>query len=250
MTERLGAWSDGSYRPEPEASQGPHRAVNQPDGGLAPAPPGYQPDDITFSGHPIGGEPGQTPAPTPAQRVLRSLIEWLLVAVVALGLALLLQIFLVQAFSIPSRSMEPTLAVGDRVIVFKLGYRLHDINRGDVVVFSNPDQTGEEDDLIKRVIAVGGETFEMRDGHVHIDGLRLEEPYLQAAGSSFAKQPIPGCTNPAEPGRCEVPEGHILVLGDNRQFSRDGRYFGPVDVDTVVGRAFMKYWPPGDIGGV
>ena len=182
--------------------------------------------------------------------MLRALIEWLLVGVAALGLALLLQIFLVQAFSIPSRSMEPTLVVGNRVVVFKLGYRLHDVNRGDVVVFSNPDQSGPDDDLIKRVVAVGGETFEMRDGYVHIDGRRLEEPYLQAVGSSFPKQPIHGCINPPEPARCDVPEGKILVMGDNRQSSRDGRFFGPVDVDAVVGRAFMKYWPPGDIGGL
>ena len=182
--------------------------------------------------------------------LLRAAFEWLVVAVCALALALVLQAFLVQAFSIPSGSMEPTLSIGDRVIVYKLGYRLHDINRGDVVVFRNPDPSPGTDDLIKRVVALGGETFELRDGRVHIDGRPLEEPYLRSAGSSFSKQPIPGCDNNPASDLCRVPEGRILVLGDNREASRDGRFFGPVDVDSVVGRAFMKYWPPNDIGGI
>ena len=186
----------------------------------------------------------------PRRQKLRTLFEWLLVVACALLLALVLQAFLVQAFSIPSKSMEPTLSVGDRVVAYKLGYRLHDIGRGDVVVFHNPHESPEADELIKRVVAVGGETFELRGGRVHIDGRPLEEPYLKATGSSFPKQPIPGCLNAPSPELCEVPEGKILVLGDNRQSSRDGRFFGPVDVDTVVGRAFMKYWPPNDLGGL
>ena len=117
---------------------------------------------------------GETDA-APRPQTLRTLFEWLLVAVCALVLALLLQVFLVQAFSIPSKSMEPTLSVGDRLVVYKLGYRLHDIGRGDVVVFHNPQESqeaGEQEagELIKRVVAVGGETFELRDGQVHIDG--------------------------------------------------------------------------------
>ena len=197
----------------------------------------------------LDGDDGKPPA-TRAQRALRAMVEWLLVAGCALVLALLLQAYLVQAFSIPSRSMEPTLMVGDRVVVYKLGYRLHDINRGDVVVFHKPDETSHTDDLIKRVVAVGGETFELRGGRVYIDGELLDEPYLEVADSTFPKGPIPGCATDAAPDRCEVPEGMILVLGDNRQSSRDGRYFGPIDADTVVGRAFMKYWPPNDLGGL
>ena len=198
------------------------------------------------AGEADAGEADAAPRP----QALRTLFEWLLVAVCALVLALLLQVFLVQAFSIPSKSMEPTLSVGDRLVVYKLGYRLHDIGRGDVVVFHNPQESQEAGELIKRVVAVGGETFELRGGQVHIDGRPLEEPYLKAEGSSFPKQPIPGCLNAPSPELCEVPEGKILVLGDHRQSSRDGRYFGPIDVDTVVGRAFMKYWPPNDLGGL
>lgn len=205
---------------------------------------------------PPGGEDaddladGDAPSGTPTQRALRVLIEWVLIAICALGLALLMRTFLVHAYRIPSGSMEPTLLVGDRVVAYKLGYRLHDINRGDVVVFGNPNGAHEADDLIKRVIAVGGETLELNEGFVFIDGQLLDEPYLVSAGSTFPKTPIPGCVNTAESDRCEVPEGKLLVLGDNREASRDGRYFGPVDGDAVVGRAFMKYWPPSDLGGL
>lgn len=199
-----------------------------------------------------GVETAEEPRPEPESGpgLLRVALEWLVVAVSALILALVMQAFLVQAFSIPSGSMEPTLSIGDRVVVYKLGYRLHDVHRGDVVVFRSPDPSPGTDDLIKRVVALGGETFELRDGLVYIDGRPLEEPYLESAGSSFPKQPIPGCDNTPASDLCRVPEGRILVLGDNRDASRDGRFFGPVDVESVVGRAFMKYWPPNDIGGV
>lgn len=177
-------------------------------------------------------------------------VEWLVVLVCALGVALLLKAFLVEVFVIPSGSMHPTLKVDNRVVVYKLGYRFHDVNRGDVVVFDSPSPDTGVDDLIKRVVALGGETFEIRDGRVHIDGTRLEEPYLPAGEPTLPKVPIPGCINEPDPERCEVPEGKVLVLGDSRPYSRDGRFFGPVDVDDIVGRAFLKIWPPNDIGGL
>ena len=198
---------------------------------------------------PLDDEAEQTPL-TAARRAWGLMSEWLVVGVCALALALLLKTFLVEVFVIPSGSMEPTLIVGNRVVVYKLGYRLHDINRGDVVVFHQPGQTAQADDLIKRVVGLGGETVEIRGGRVYVDGTRLEEPYLARAESTYPAVPIPGCVNPAEPDRCVVPEGKILVLGDNRPDSRDGRYFGPVDVDTVVGRGFLKLWPPNDLGGI
>ncbi|MCY4664508.1 MAG: signal peptidase I, partial [Acidimicrobiaceae bacterium] len=190
------------------------------------------------------------PPPTRGQRALPVVVEWLIVLVCALGLALLLKAFLVEVFVIPSGSMEPTLMVDNRVVVYKLGYRLHDVNRGDVVVFDNPAQSADVDDLIKRVVALGGETFELRDGRVYIDGTRLEEPYLEPGESTFPKAPIRGCLNEADSARCEVPEGKVIMLGDSREDSRDSRFFGPVDVDDIVGRAFMKIWPPTDMGGL
>ncbi|MYB02757.1 MAG: signal peptidase I [Acidimicrobiaceae bacterium] len=199
--------------------------------------------------HPGSDGTEQTPQ-TGARRAWSVLSEWLVVGVCALGLALLLKAFLVEVFVIPSGSMEPTLMVDNRVVVYKLGYRQHDVNRGDVIVYRQPGQAADADDLIKRVVALGGEMFEIRGTQVYIDGAELEEPYLPPAGSTHPTVPIPGCVNDPEPDRCVVPEGKLLVLGDNRPDSRDGRYFGPIDADTVVGRAFFKLWPPNDLGGV
>ena len=213
-------------------------AISRP--GESAEPPAAVPD----------GEDPEGPRPAQPRRAMPVVVEWLVVLVCALGLALLLKAFLVEVFVIPSGSMEPTLMVGTRVVVYKLGYRLHDVDRGDVVVFDSPGQSAGVDDLIKRVVALGGETFEIRDGRVYIDGTGLEEPYLQDGESTVPKAPIQGCLNEADALRCEVPEGKILVLGDSREDSRDSRFFGPVDVDDIVGRAFMKIWPPNDMGGV
>lgn len=189
--------------------------------------------------------------PANQRQGVRVLREWLVIGLTTLVLALLIRTFLVQAFFIPSGSMIPTLQIGDRVIVDKVGYRMKDVKRGEVIVFYKPDPYYDIHELIKRVVAVGGETFELQDGIVYIDGRPLEEPYLPHDTLTLPKEPIPECGN-AEPVRdyCEVPEGKILVLGDNRESSRDGRYYGPVDVDTVIGRAFLRVWPPNRIGTV
>jgi len=184
------------------------------------------------------------------RRALSTAVEWLVVLVCSLGLALLLKSLLVEVFEIPSGSMEPTLMIDNRVVVYKLGYRLHGVNRGDVIVFDSPGRSPDGDNLIKRVVALEGETFELRDGSVYIDGARIDEPYLADEESTFPKSPIPGCVNDADSQRCEVPEGKLIVLGDSRENSRDSRFFGPVDTDDIVGRAFIKIWPPSDIGSV
>ena len=137
--------------------------------------------------------------------------------------------------------MVPTLEVGDRVLVNKLSYKTHDVNRGDVIVFERPPeaaQAGQENikDLIKRVVAVGGDTIEARGGLVYVNGERIEEPYL-VEGTPTDNLPF-----------TEVPEGHVFVMGDNRTNSEDSREFGAVDEDTMVGRAFVKVLPLGDIG--
>lgn len=173
----------------------------------------------------------------------RNLVEWALVIVGAILVAFLVKTFLVQAFQIPSASMHPTLLEGDRVLVNKLSYRLHDINRGDVVVFARPENLpagpNEPDDLIKRVIGVPGDRIQTRNGRVYVNGRALHEPYLAEANGTF---------NIDEP--VTVPKGHIWVMGDNRGDSQDSRVFGPVSEDTVVGRAFMIMWPPGRIGSL
>ena len=243
---------------DPEAPEGVAPAY-PPNGGGDPqaAPPGGPP---TLPG-PAGpggpsGPDGDAPsddaeavdpvdaAEAKRRKRIRTGIEWGLVIGGALLVALIIRATLFQAFWIPTGSMEPTLQEGDRVLVNKLSYRLHDVNRGDIVVFARPDEgtpVAAEDnvrDLIKRVVGLPGETIEARDGVVYIDGQRLEEPYL----------PDATVTNDLPP--TSVPEGHVFVMGDNRGNSHDSRAFGPIDDDTIVGRAFVRIYPLDDIGGL
>jgi signal peptidase I len=177
----------------------------------------------------------------PRRRWRRTILEWLGVIGGGIAIALLVEAFLIQAFWIPSPSMEPTLEVGDRVLVNKLSYKFHDINRGDVVVFERPPgastgQNGEIKDLIKRVIAVGGDTIEAKEGEVYVNGERVDENYLE-----------PGTPTDNLPLKT-IPDGHLFVMGDNRTNSEDSRIFGPIDEDAIVGRAFIRVLPITDIG--
>jgi signal peptidase I len=187
------------------------------------------------------------------------LVESALLVVIAAVIALVLRAFVAQAFSIPSASMSPQLLVGDRVVVSKLAYGLHEPKRGDIVVFDCPPRAGcldREDDsplvvrglhglleavglrapsteeYIKRVVALAGERVEGRGGEVFVDGKRLVEPYLpeSATTSDFGPE--------------VVEEGELWVLGDNRANSSDSRVFGAIEQDTVVGRATHRVWPP------
>ncbi len=168
---------------------------------------------------------------------VRGLVEWLVVLVGAVLVALILRTFLFQAFWIPSESMEVTLLKQDRVLVNKLSYRLHEVNRGDVVVFRRPDEEQAEiRDLIKRVIGLPGETVEGRDNAIFVDGNKLIEPYLDPSEVI------------SEFGPVTVPEGEMFVMGDNRDESYDSRFFGTVAEDRIVGRAFVLFWPLNRIG--
>jgi signal peptidase I len=133
--------------------------------------------------------------------------------------------------------MLPTLEVGDRVLVNKLSYELHDINRGDLVVFERPPDSGSDPeihDLIKRVIGLPGEQIETNEGRVVIDGRILEEPYLPDRTRTLNLQPQ------------TIPDGFVFVMGDNRGDSRDSRTFGPISEGLVIGRAFVRVWPVTD----
>lgn len=163
---------------------------------------------------------------------LRNVAEWIAIAGGALLVAFLIKTFLLQAFYIPSLSMAPTLKVNDRVLVNKLSYDLHDVNRGDLVVFESPPNEGSQTkDLIKRVIGLPGETVESREGQIYINGQVLQEPYLQDDIT----------TGPME--KVTVPPDHLWVMGDNRANSRDSRFFGAIPEDLVIGRAFVRVWP-------
>ena len=183
-------------------------------------------------------------------RMMRTLLEWIAVAVGALAVALLIKAFLLQAFYIPSSSMESTLIEGDRVLVNKLSYTFGDPSRGDIIVFEKPpNASGDINDLIKRVIALPGETLSLRDGDVYIDGVRLEEGgYLADDVGTFPLNAIPNCDNTPVNDTCTVPADRVFVMGDNRGGSTDSRRFGPIETDSIVGRAFLKVWPLTDLG--
>ena len=168
-------------------------------------------------------------------RGAKAFFDWALVVVIALVVALGVRTFLLAHFVVEGSSMYSTLETGDRVFVNKVSYRLHDPNRGDVVVLHEIRGTTERD-LIKRVIAVGGEEVEMRSCEVRIGGQLLIEPYLDPTVVT--------------PGNCGgdfgpilVPEGTVFVMGDNRAGSQDSRTLGPVLLDDIVGRAFVVFWP-------
>ena len=182
----------------------------------------------------IEGEP-PLPAPAPGRRSTRNVVEWVAIVIGALAVALIVKTFLIQAFFIPSLSMFSTLDKGDRVLVNKLSYHVHDIHRGDVVVFERPEALPDDGikDLIKRVIGLPGDTIESRNGHVFVNGKQLKESYLD--DGVLTDSPVLE--------RQTVPEHHIFVMGDNRSNSQDSRFFGPIDEDLVVGRAFIKVWP-------
>lgn len=151
--------------------------------------------------------------------------------VIAFILAMILRTFVVEGRIIPSGSMMPTLQLQDRVMVNKFIYRFKEPQRGDIVVFDPPEALHSKDDYIKRIIGLPGETIEMKDGNVYIDGRALNEPYLL--------EPVN-----YEFGPVTVPEDSLLVLGDNRNISFDSHMWNAwLTQDRLKGKAFMIYWP-------
>ncbi len=190
----------------------------------------------------------------PKKHLLPFWLELPLLILAALLVAVVIKTFLIQAFWIPSASMEDTLQLNDRVLVNKLAYRFGDLERGDIVVFDDPrDGTTVEESLfdsvrrnigeaigvnvprsefIKRVIGLPGETLEIKDNELFIDGQRIYEAYLK-----------PGNPPMEDFGPVTIPEGEMFVMGDNRAESHDSRRFGTVPIDTIVGKAFVIMWP-------
>lgn len=179
----------------------------------------------------------------------RVLTEWLVVMVGAVVVALILRVFVLQAFWIPSESMEHTLDVDDRVLVNKLSYVVGDVSRGDIVVFRRPDdQPAEIRELIKRVIGVAGDVVEGRDNQVFLNGHAVAEPYRGSDDGPAIASPSngPAIASPSNDfGPVEVGAGQVFLMGDNRSESWDSRSFGPVSTDRIVGRAFVLFWPLG-----
>ena len=192
---------------------------------------------------------GESEEATKSSNPSKTAIEWVLLIGAALLIALVVKAFLFQAFYIPSDSMVPTLKTNDRVIVNKLSYKLHPVHRGDIVVFKTPKGPNGEPidptikDLIKRVIALPGETVSAQGGKVYIDGRPLDESYLPAGTVTDCSRFNSSCF-PKDP----LPADEYWVMGDNREGSRDSRYFGPISKNEIVGRAFLRVWPLSRIG--
>ena len=183
-----------------------------------------------------------------------------MIVAVAVGLALAIQAFLVKPYQIPSESMVPTLQIGQRVLVNRLGERFSQPEVGDVVVFhppagaednqcgaprsdgepcSRPTRTALDTNYIKRVVAGPGDRLAIDNGHVIRNGKRVSEDFTQPCGGG------PECDYPTE---ITIPPGHYFMMGDNRGASDDSRFWGPVPEKWVIGGAFATYWPPGRIG--
>ena len=194
-----------------------------------------------------GGGPGHVqgadvPAPdAQARRRWRWVVEWSIVLVVALAVALVVRAFVVQTFFIPSASMEPTLMIGDRILVDKLSYHLHDVHRGDIVVFGRPpgEQASENvQDLVKRVVGLPGETiWSDATGQVFVQGPDTGNKVVTVP------EPVPGTQLGPKINRFTLPKNDYYVLGDNRTNSDDSRYFGPIPRSLIVGRVVMRIWP-------
>ena len=173
------------------------------------------------------------------------------VGTVAAGvlLAVVLRIFVVGAYYVPSGSMRETIQEGDLILGERLTLFLGSPSAGDIVTFASP--LDEDETLVKRVIATEGQTIDLVDGYVYVDDQRLVEPYVirddngeQARTESLSD--LGGSEGISYP--YTVPEGCIWVMGDNRTNSKDSRYFGPVSVDDVTSRAILTYWPLSDFG--
>ncbi len=206
-------------------------------------------------------DPGEGPTPEPAAegtpepaaegRSNRWIFELVGVVVVALVLAFLLRTFVIATYSIPSGSMEPTLQVGDRIVVDKLSYHLHGVDRGNIVVFSTPPNENcagpPVANLVKRVIGLPGETISLSGGRVVINGRVLPEPWLPAS-EQHTTYPGPSSAPYALHQPYRIPSGDVYVMGDNRMLSCDSRYWGPIKKSTIVGKVDVRIWPLSRLG--
>jgi len=201
---------------------------------------------------------------------LATVVELVVIVAIAVGLAYLIQAFVVKPYKIPSGSMEPTLQVGQRVLVDRLGESLGEPQVGGIYVFHPPEGAGDggaengsecgssaykrgleacptpkskpsETNFIKRIVAGPGDTVSIVDGQPIVNGKKKSEPYIKP------------CAIPTEevcnfPKPIKIPPGHWFMMGDNRGESDDSRFWGPVPTSWIIGEAFATYWPPSRIG--
>lgn len=164
--------------------------------------------------------------------------DWVLPLLVAIALALVIKSYVAEARLIPSSSMEPTLQIGDRVIVEKLFFKPSELRRGDVIVFWAPAGVSHGDPLIKRVIGLPGDRVEVHDGTVYVNGQPLQEPYIKEKPNADFEPPV------------LVPQGDLFMMGDNRNSSFDSRSWGYASFSGVIGKAGWIYWPLSRFGKI
>jgi signal peptidase I len=200
----------------------------------------------------------------PPKSRINSILELIVIVLVAVGLALAIQAFIVKPYKIPSRSMEPTLEVGQRVLVDRIGMHFSEPKIGEIMVFHPPKDAEQQVcgptphmvtpggaacdapepqeasvNFIKRVVAGPGDTLYVKEGHAYVNGKRESDPYITPCGSSSE------CNFPTP---IKIPAGHWFMMGDNRGESDDSRFWGPVPTSWIIGQAFFTYWPPDRIG--
>lgn len=183
----------------------------------------------------------ETPAPVKHRSRKRSIIEWLIVLVVAVLVSLLIRTYVFQTFFIPSGSMEPTLQLGDRIIVSKLSVELGTIHTGDILVFKAPKAVAsvcgdDVADLVKRVIGLPGQTLTSKGNTI----------YVKDPGGKYHKLAQPWTHNPVlgkQIGVVHVKANHYFMMGDNESDSCDSRYWGTIPRSSIIGKAFIRIWP-------
>ncbi|OLP18180.1 signal peptidase I [Leptolyngbya sp. 'hensonii'] len=180
--------------------------------------------------------------PAEAKSVGKALLENIQILAIALILALVIRFFIAEPRFIPSDSMVPTLEVRDRLVVEKISYRFHPPQFGDIIVFDPPIQLQKQgfdrdQAFIKRVIALPGQTVQVKGGKVYVDGTALQEPYIAEAPAYETKL-------------LTVPENHLFVMGDNRNNSNDSHVWGFLPIPNVIGHASFRFWPISRMGSI
>jgi signal peptidase I len=189
------------------------------------------------SDHPVTPIAAETPKPAPVKHnVARQVIEFVATIAIAFLVAQAVRTWVIQPYVVPTGSMLPTIQLGDQVLANKFIYRFRAPQAGDIVVFDNPMPEPGEETLIKRVIAVGGQSVDVKGGKVLVDGVALDEYYTYG-------QPSEKLANSRIEFPVYIPRGYLWLMGDNRTSSQDSRYFGPVALSAVHGQAFFTYWP-------
>ena len=179
--------------------------------------------------------------------MLGCLLEIAETLILTLIIFFVIQTFVAQPYKVQQQSMEHTLEPDQYVLVDKLTPRVDPYSRGDIIVFTPPADWVQDDGtpFIKRVIGLGGDTIEVRDGKVLINGTMIEEPYLFAAKPGDPPQPT---TAPGDEHRWVIPSDEVFLMGDHRSNSADSRTFGTVPTKQIIGRAWLRYWPLGVFG--